>query len=163
MATLAARIVEALRAGGRVYWCGNGGSAAQAQHASAELVGRFERERLPYASASLTVDTSILTAVANDYGYEGVFARQVRALARPGDVVIGISTSGRSANVLRALETARELGVATAALVGRDASAVAGCDHVVAVGLERTAHVQEAHQIVLHALCGLVESELAAQ
>ena len=157
-------MTEVLRAGGRIYWLGNGGSAAQAQHAAAELVGRFERERRPFASASLTVDTSILTALANDYGYEGVFARQVRALARPGDLVIGLTTSGRSANVVRALAAARELGAGTAALTGRDSSALEGCcDLLVAVGLERTAHVQEAHQVVLHALCGLVEAALAAE
>lgn len=162
LAVLARRMAETLRSGGRIFWFGNGGSAAQAQHAAAELVGRFERERPGFAAASLTVDTSILTAIANDYGYENVFARQVNALVRHGDLVVGISTSGRSVNVARGLAAARERGAGTAALTGADPGALAHCsDVVVAVGLERTALVQEAHQVALHALCSLVEAALA--
>ena len=113
---VARKMLACLQSGGKVLWCGNGGSAADSQHLAAEFVGRYTRERSGFASIALTTDTSILTAIGNDYGYENVFSRQIEALCRPGDVVVGLSTSGNSANVCRALERARELGAYTVSL-----------------------------------------------
>ncbi len=156
-------MVAALRGGGRILACGNGGSAADAQHFAAELVGRFERERAAMAAIALTTDTSILTALANDYDYSRVFARQVEALGRPGDVLLGISTSGGSASVLAAFEAARAAGVTTVALTGRDGGRVgAAADIHVNVPAASTARVQEVHRTLLHAVCALIERELYA-
>ncbi len=156
-----ARAVEAmaasLRAGGKVLACGNGGSAADAQHFAAELVNRFERERPPLAAVSLAADSSNLTSIANDYGYEQVFEKQVRALGRKGDVLFAISTSGNSPSVLRAMAAARELGLVTVALTGRGGGKMAGAlgagDVHVCVPHERTMRIQEVHLLVLHCLC----------
>jgi D-sedoheptulose 7-phosphate isomerase len=162
-AAAAAAMVAALRTGGRVLACGNGGSAADAQHFAAELVGRFERERAAMAAIALTTDTSILTALANDYDYERVFARQVEALGRPGDVLLGISTSGGSANVLAAFAAAKAGGLTTVALTGRDGGAVgAAADIHINVPAASTARVQEVHRTLLHAVCALIERELYA-
>jgi D-sedoheptulose 7-phosphate isomerase len=162
-AAAAAAMVAALRGGGRVLACGNGGSAADAQHFAAELVGRFERERAAMAAIALTTDTSILTALANDYDFRRVFARQVEALGRPGDVILGISTSGGSANVLAAFETAKAAGLTTVALTGRDGGVVgAAADIHVNVPAASTARVQEVHRTLLHAICALIERELYA-
>jgi D-sedoheptulose 7-phosphate isomerase len=155
--------VEARGGGGRLLACGNGGSAADAQHFAAELVGRFESERAAMAAVALTTDTSILTALANDYDYSRVFARQVEALGRPGDVLLGISTSGGSASVLAAFEAARAAGVTTVALTGRDGGRVgAAADIHVNVPAASTARVQEVHRTLLHAVCALIERELYA-
>lgn len=152
---------EALRAGRTVFACGNGGSAADAQHFAAELVGRFVRERQAWPAAALTTDTSTLTAVANDYSYEQVFARQVEAHGRPGDVLVAISTSGNSPNVLAAVAAARARGMKTIALTGKDGGSLAHqADVHVNVPSPTTARVQEVHRTVLHAVCELVESEL---
>jgi D-sedoheptulose 7-phosphate isomerase len=146
-------IARALGAGGKVLAFGNGGSAADAQHFAAELVGRFERERRALAAVALTTDTSILTSLGNDYGYERVFARQVEAIGRAGDVAVGISTSGGAA-----LRAAAALGLATIALTGRDGGAVgAAADIHVNVPDRSTARVQEVHRTILHAICELVE------
>ena len=162
-AAAAAAMIAAFRGGGRVLACGNGGSAADAQHFAAELVGRFERERAAMAAIALTTDTSILTALANDYDYSRVFARQVEALGRPGDVLLGISCSGGSANVLAALGAAKAGGLTTVALTGRDGGAVgAAADIHVNVPAASTARVQEVHRTLLHAMCALVERELYA-
>ncbi|HSP90076.1 MAG TPA: SIS domain-containing protein [Vicinamibacterales bacterium] len=162
-AAAAQAMVAALRGGGRILACGNGGSAADAQHFAAELVGRFERERAAMAAVALTTDTSILTAIANDYDYSRVFARQVEALGRPGDVLLGISTSGGSASVLAAFEAARAAGVTTVALTGRDGGRVgAAADIHVNVPAASTARVQEVHRTLLHAVCALIERELYA-
>jgi D-sedoheptulose 7-phosphate isomerase len=156
-------MIAALRSGGRVLACGNGGSAADAQHFAAELVGRFERERAALAAIALTTDTSILTALANDYAFTRIFARQVEALGRPGDVLLGISTSGASANVLAAFEAAKACGMTTVALTGRDGGAVgAAADIHVNVPAASTARVQEVHRTLLHAVCALIERELYA-
>jgi len=156
-------MLKALRGGGRILACGNGGSATDAQHFAGELVGRFERERKAMAAIALTADTSILTALANDYDYRLVFARQVEALGRPGDVVLGISTSGGSANVLAAFEAAKAGGMTTVAMTGRDGGAVGrAADIHINVATPSTARAQEVHRTLLHAICALIERELYA-
>ena len=155
-----AALTAAVRGGCKVLAFGNGGSAADAQHFVAELVGRFERERRALAAVALTTDTSVLTAIGNDYGFDRVFSRQVEALGRAGDVALGISTSGNSPNVVRALEAARTRGMVTIALTGRGGRAAALADVHVAVDEDRTARIQEVHITVLHILCELVEQEL---
>jgi len=156
-----AAVAEALQGGGKVLLCGNGGSAADAQHVAAELVGRFKAERRGLAAVALTTDTSALTAIANDYGFERVFARQVEALARPGDVVVGLSTSGNSANVLAAVETAKGIGCRTVGLTGRDGGRLGRMVDVhLNVPHDDTARVQEAHITLGHILCDCVEHAL---
>ena len=151
-------IVAAYSAGGKVLIFGNGGSAADAQHFAAELVGRFQRERAPFAAMALTVDSSIVTSVANDYGFDRVFARQIDALGERGDVAFAISTSGASPNVLAALSAARARGLTTVALTGRDgAAAGAACDVHINVPNDSSARVQEVHRTLIHALCEIVE------
>lgn len=157
-----ARIMtDALAKGNKVLVMGNGGSAADAQHLAAELVGRFLRERRALPAIALTTDSSILTAVGNDYGFDQVFSRQVEALAQPGDVVIGISTSGMSANVRVALASARAAGCRTIGLLGRDGGDIAGLvDQALVIPVQETPHIQEAHVTIIHILCNLVEREL---
>jgi D-sedoheptulose 7-phosphate isomerase len=156
--------VAALSRGGRVLVFGNGGSAAEAQHFAADLVGRFERERQAMPAMALTTDTSALTAIANDYGFHRVFARQVEALGRPGDVAIGISTSGASANVVEGLRAARAGGLATIALTGGDGGPL-GCEADIEIRVPHavTARVQEAQLTLLHVLCDLIEGALAGE
>jgi D-sedoheptulose 7-phosphate isomerase len=153
-------IATALKNGRSVLVFGNGGSAADAQHFAAELVGRYEKERRAWPAVALTTDTSTLTAIGNDYGFERVFARQIEALGRTGDVAIGISTSGKSLNVLRALEAANDRGLVTIALTGRGGEAGRIARLHVRVDEERTARIQEVHATLLHAVCELVESDL---
>lgn len=153
-------ITAALKKGGTVFVFGNGGSAADAQHFAAELVGRYEKERKAWPAVALTTDTSALTAIGNDYGFDRVFARQVEALGKAGDIAIGISTSGSSPNVLRGLEAANDRGMITIALTGRGGDAGKIARHHVAIGEERTARVQEVHATVLHVICELVEKDL---
>lgn len=160
----AAAIAGALRVGRKVLVFGNGGSAADAQHVAAELVGRFMRERHGYAAVALTNDGCILTSVANDYGYEQVFSRQIEALGQAGDVALGITTSGESPNVLRALEAARARQMIAIALTGRDGGAAGRSAHVhVNVPSNVTPRVQEVHMTLLHVICDLVETELSEQ
>jgi D-sedoheptulose 7-phosphate isomerase len=162
-AAAAEAMVTALRGGGKVLVCGNGGSASDAQHFAAELVGRFERERRAIASIALTTDTSILTAIANDYAYARVFARQVEAIGRAGDVLLAISTSGESASVLEALAAAKAGSITTVALTGRDGGlAGAAAEIHINVPSPSTARVQEVHRTLLHAMCELIERELYA-
>lgn len=156
-------IVEAYRAGGKVILFGNGGSAADAQHLAAELVGRFNRERQALPAIALTTNTSILTAVANDYAYDQVFKRQVEALASPEDVVIGISTSGRSPNVLEGLREAKAKGAKAIGLTGGDGGKMAEvADLVLTVPSRNFARIQEAHITIGHIVCELVEKELGS-
>ena len=153
----------ALKAGGKVMFCGNGGSAADAQHLAAELSGRFERNRAGLAGLALTTDTSALTAIANDFGYDRVFARQVEALGRPGDVLYAISTSGNSPNVLAAVEAARARGIRVVAVTGASGGKMrAACDVLVNVPAVAAARVQEMHIAVGHMICGIVEEALDA-
>ena len=154
----AKKILGSLKNGGKVLIFGNGGSAAQSQHMAAELVGRFKKERKAISAIALTTDTSILTALANDYGYKTVFKRQVEALGRKGDVALGISTSGTAENVTEALKLAKDMGLETILLTGKDggdARKVAGLSLV--VPSNDTARIQEAHILIIHILCNLVE------
>ena len=154
-------ICAALDAGNKILLCGNGGSAADAQHIAAELVGKYEQERRAFPAVSLTTDTSALTALSNDYGYEEVFARQVEALATAGDVLIAISTSGKSPNIVKAAEKARALGCKTIALTGCSGEPLASCcDLAVVVPSERTSRVQEAHITIGHLWCEMVDAML---
>jgi D-sedoheptulose 7-phosphate isomerase len=156
------RLAEALRAGGKVLTFGNGGSAADAQHLAGELVGRFQRQRVALPALALTTDAAVVTAIANDLGYENVFARQVEAHGRPGDVAVAISTSGRSPNVLVALRAARERGLVTVGLTGNGGGEVAPLvDHLIDVPHRDTARIQEVHAMVVHVLCQIVEEALA--
>lgn len=161
VAAIVGAMVLALRNGKKIYWCGNGGSAADAQHLAAEFSGRFLRERGGLPSEALTVNTSALTAIANDFGYEQVFARQVEAFVRAGDVVVGITTSGSSPNVLRALEAARRLGATTVAFTGNGGGAAAELADLVLLGPRGySAIVQEVHITLGHIICDLVEQDL---
>jgi D-sedoheptulose 7-phosphate isomerase len=156
----AAVIREAQAAGGKLLIFGNGGSAADAQHMAAELVNRFQRERDALAALALTTDTSLLTSIANDTSFDRVFVRQIEALGRPGDVALGITTSGASASVVSALEAARSRGLKTIALTGRDGGAAGrAADIHVNVPHESTARVQEVHLTLIHAICELVEAD----
>ena len=149
---------QALRNGNKLLLIGNGGSAADAQHIAAEIVGRYKQERPAWAAIALTTDTSALTAIGNDYGIEQMFARQVRGLARSGDVLIAMTTSGRSPNILAALQTARELGVTTVGFTGtRGESLRALCDHVLIAPSDDTPVIQQIHMVAAHAICDDVE------
>jgi D-sedoheptulose 7-phosphate isomerase len=163
-ALLAAKTIsDALKAGHTLLAFGNGGSASDAQHLSAELVGRFQRERAAMPAIALTTDTSILTAIANDYSFKQVFARQVEALGRPGDVAVGISTSGESPNVVAGLNAAKAKGMKTIALTGRDGGSVGrAADIHVNVPDENTARVQEVHRTLLHVMCEVIEEDANA-
>jgi D-sedoheptulose 7-phosphate isomerase len=148
----------------KILIMGNGGSAADAQHFAAELVGRFRRERKAFPAIALTTDTSALTAIGNDYGFESIFSRQVEALASPGDVVIGLSTSGNSINVIKAMKSARAAGCKTVGLLGRDGGSLAeSVDLALVVPAEETSHIQECHIVLIHLLCELVEQALERQ
>jgi D-sedoheptulose 7-phosphate isomerase len=152
---------SAIAAGGKVMFCGNGGSAADSQHLAAELVGKLVFDRPGMAGLALTVDTSALTAIGNDFGYEFVFARQVEALGRPGDVLVGITTSGRSKNVLHAFEAARERGIVTVAMTGQARGPVAdAADHWLAVPHAETQKIQEGHIVLGHIFCALIEARI---
>jgi D-sedoheptulose 7-phosphate isomerase len=154
-------IIRALGSGNKVLVFGNGGSAADAQHFAAEMIVRYERGRPARAAMALTTDTSVLTASANDLAFETVFARQIEALGKPGDVALAITTSGRSANVLRAIEAANARGLVTIALTGRDGGDAGTLAAIhVNVAEERTAHAQEVHAAVLHVLCELIDEDL---
>jgi D-sedoheptulose 7-phosphate isomerase len=154
-------IVESVSGGGKVLLCGNGGSAADAQHLAAELVGRFCLEREPFPAVALADNVSAVTAVSNDYGYSEVFVRAVRGLGKPGDVLIGISTSGRSRNVVSALEAARERGMVTVAFVGAEGSPMEDAsEHVLRVPGPSTARIQEGQMLLGHTIFELVEREL---
>jgi D-sedoheptulose 7-phosphate isomerase len=158
---IAGAIVDALRAKKKVLWCGNGGSAAEAQHMAAELSGRFLRERPGLYSEALSVNSSTLTCIGNDYGYDRVFSRQVEAFAQPGDVVIGMTTSGTSSNVVRALEAAKTCGAVAIAFTGNGGGPVAEIADIALVGPDGyAAIVQEVHQVMAHIVCDLVEQRL---
>lgn len=155
---IARAMAETLHRGGKILWCGNGGSAADSQHLAAEIVGRFCRDRRGLPSIALTTDSSILTAVANDYGFDCVFSRQVEALAQPGDILVGLSTSGNSGNVIAAMQTARRQKLMTVAFTGEGGGRIAPlADHLFAVCSRDTARIQEIHILVGHLLCDWIE------
>ncbi len=157
----AAVLTATLRAGGKLLVAGNGGSAADAQHIAGEIVGRFLFDRAPMAAVALTTDTSILTAVANDYGFDHVYERQVRALGRPGDLFLGISTSGDSASILKACAAAREMGMTAAGMTGAGGGRMAEhCDILMRVPSERTYMIQQVHITLGHILCLMAEADL---
>ncbi|MCX6997590.1 MAG: SIS domain-containing protein [Kiritimatiellaeota bacterium] len=155
-------LADRLRAGGKVLFCGNGGSAADAQHFAGEFVNRFLRERRPYAGLALSTDTSVITAIGNDYGYDQIFEKQVRALGRPGDALVAISTSGNAANVCRAAQAARALGLLTIGLTGGAGGRLAALvDRRLSIACAAsTPRIQEGHQLVMHLLCERVEELL---
>jgi D-sedoheptulose 7-phosphate isomerase len=150
--------VKALKSGKKIMLCGNGGSAADCQHIAGEFVSRFEFDRPGLPAVALTTNTSILTAIGNDYGYEKVFSRQVQAIGEPGDILFGISTSGKSPNILAALSEARSAGMVCVGMTGnRGGSIVEACDYVLAVPSASTPKIQEGHIVIGHTICGLVE------
>jgi D-sedoheptulose 7-phosphate isomerase len=151
-------MIDALRSGHKLLICGNGGSAAEAQHFSGELVGRYKAERRPLPAIALSTDPSIVTCIGNDYGYEHVFARQVLAHGQPGDVLVGLTTSGKSVNVLRAFEAASERGIMTIALAGEAGLIGTHADHVVSIPSRSTARVQEEHLAIIHCWCDAIDA-----
>ncbi|SFN45597.1 D-sedoheptulose 7-phosphate isomerase [Formivibrio citricus] len=161
VATAAERMVQTLVADGKLLLCGNGGSAADAQHFAAEMVGRFERERPGLAAISLTTDTSALTAISNDYDYDLIFSKQVHALGRAGDILVAISTSGNSANVVAAIHAAHDRGMSVIALTGKEGGLIgdilSGDDVHLCVPVKRTCRIQEVHITIIHALCDAVD------
>ena len=161
LADMARVTIAAMQAGGKLMIAGNGGSASDAQHIAGEIVGRLMYDRIPLPAIALTADAAVMTATANDYGFEHVFARQVRALGRPGDVLLAISTSGRSANLLRALEAARDKGMRCLGFAGRAGGPMAAlCDHVLRAPADETPIVQQLHITAAHVFCALVERAL---
>jgi D-sedoheptulose 7-phosphate isomerase len=159
LAEVARQMIAALRNGGKVLWMGNGGSAADSQHLAAELVGRFSRERRSLASLALTTDTSVITAVSNDYSFDEIFRRQIEAICNPQDVVIGISTSGNSKNIRAGLLAAKQKGSFTVALAGQTQALTGLADVCINVPSRVTARIQEAHILIGHILCDWVESD----
>ena len=161
---IAAAIIAALRSGKKLLIVGNGGSAGDAQHIAAEIVGRYKKDRPGYAAIALTTDTSALTAIANDYGFEQVFARQVEGLGARGDVLLALSTSGRSANILAALRKARDLGLVTVGFTGSKGEAMtADCDHLLIAPSDDTAVVQQIHLAVGHGICDQIEQTMMGE
>ncbi len=155
------QLVRCLNKGGKIVWMGNGGSAADSQHLAAELVGRYQRERQGLASIALTTDSSILTAVSNDYGYETVFARQIQALCTKQDIVIGISTSGNSKNIINGIKAAKDIGIYTVALLGGSGGALKELvDLSLIVPSDKTARIQEAHILIGHILCEMLDESI---
>jgi D-sedoheptulose 7-phosphate isomerase len=156
------RCAASLRSGGKLLICGNGGSAAEAMHLTGELVGRYKKERRPLAAITLGTDPALVTCIGNDYSYEEIFSRQVRGLGRAGDVLIVFTTSGRSANVIRALQAAREMKIESIAFLGKDGGPALGlADHALVVRHQDTARIQEGHQFLMHSLMDMLEDLIA--
>ena len=163
LAKIASLFIECLNAGGKIIFLGNGGSAADAQHLAAELVGRFKKDRKPFAAIALTTDTSILTAIGNDMGFEKIFSRQIEALAKNKDLIVGISTSGISKNIIKAIEKAKTLGLKSIGFLGRNGGRVGNLvDIALTISSDNTPSIQEMHILAGHIICGLVEENLPA-
>lgn len=161
---MASEAIQVIEQGGTIYLCGNGGSAADAQHFAAELIGRYESSREAAPAVAFTTDTSVLTAVANDMGYENVFRRQVQANVTEQDLLIGLSTSGTSGNVLRAAEAASDIGAVVHGWTGKEGGDLPStCDRTLRIPSDRTSHIQEGHAVAGHIICGLVEEHLASE
>jgi D-sedoheptulose 7-phosphate isomerase len=160
---LAINMWQTLETGGSIYWMGNGGSASDAEHLAAELAGRFKRDRRPLSSYTLTSNSSLITAIANDYGYEQVFSRQVSAYLKSTDLIVGITTSGNSANVLNALGLAKTLGAKTCILTGLKSDFEVDYDFVINVNSSETCHIQEAHIAIGQSICGYIEERVIAE
>lgn len=160
IADVAELCISAFRSGNRILLAGNGGSAADAQHIAAEFVSRFMYDRPGLPAIAMTTDSSILTAIGNDYGYDRLFQRQLEANARPGDIFIGITTSGNSSNILRALSCCRDIGVTSVGLAGNGGKIQESCDHLIAVPSDSTPRIQESHITIGHIICGLVEAAM---
>ncbi len=160
--SIADRLAQTLRAGGKILLAGNGGSAADAQHVAAEFLSRFAFDRNPLPAIALTTDTSVITAIGNDYGYERLFERQVRGLGRKGDAFIAISTSGRSPNIIAGLKAAREIGLTTIGFSGSGGDMRPLCDLILAVPSQETGMIQQIHLVAYHAICGMVERDIFA-
>lgn len=159
---VATAMIERVKAGGTVFWFGNGGSAAQASHFSTELVGRFERERAGIRSYALVSDPSLITAIANDYSFDVAFARQIESLCRPGDIAVGLSTSGNSTNVLQGVDAAASIGALTVGITGGDGGKLARSVNLsLVVETPRTCRIQEAHLFIGHTLCDMIEAAVA--
>ena len=155
-------IIDALRAGNKLFFCGNGGSAADSQHIAAEFVGRFQKERAAWPAIALTVDSSALTALGNDYSFDIVFSRQLEALGKKGDVLIGISTSGNSKNVLKAMETAKSMGIKTIGVTGGTGGSMLSLSDISLIAASsKTARIQESHMVIFHTICEIVENSLS--
>ncbi len=152
--------VSCLKSGGKIFFCGNGGSASDAQHLAAELVGRFAKNRHAIAAISLNTDTSVITSIANDFGYEFIFSRQLEALSRPGDLLVAISTSGSSKNIIEGIKTASKLGLKIAFFTSENFNQDIQIDYLVKVPSRTTSHIQEAHILIGQAFCGYLEKEL---
>jgi D-sedoheptulose 7-phosphate isomerase len=161
--TVASVLVQAFRAGHKVIAFGNGGSAAQASHLVGELLGRFAITRQPFPAIALASDAATVTCISNDFGYEALFERQVQALAQPGDVALGFTTSGRSENVRRGLTKAKEKGAVTIAITGADGLVKSTADHVIAIPSDSTAHIQELHLMLVHVWCAYIDETLGLQ
>ena len=157
-------IAKRLSMGNKVLICGNGGSAADAQHFAAEIVGRFEKERKGYPAIALTTDTSALTAIGNDYGFEHIFSRQVEALGKKGDILIGISTSGNSQNVIKAVEVAKDMGIFTVGFLGKNGGKLKEIvDTAFIVNHQKTARIQEVHLTLEHAICNIIDLYISGE
>jgi D-sedoheptulose 7-phosphate isomerase len=160
IAEIAIEIAKSIRNSSTIYWCGNGGSAAESQHMAAELMGRFLINRKPYRSLSLTTDTSAITGISNDFDFNEIFSRQLQGMARPGDYLVVFSTSGNSENILQALQMAKEIGVHTVAFLGKDGGKANGmADFEFFVDASETARIQEVHTVMAHTLCQIIEAE----
>lgn len=156
--------VKSLRTGNKIMICGNGGSAADAQHLAAELIGKLNFDRPPLAALALTTDTSILTAIGNDYGFEFIFSRQIEALGKPNDVLIAISTSGNSKNIIKAIEIAKGMGIITIGLTGKTGGAMVGlCDAIYQAPIENTQEIQECHIRLGHQFCSMIEERIFSE
>jgi D-sedoheptulose 7-phosphate isomerase len=163
IAQSAQAIIDAFKAGNKIFFCGNGGSAADSQHIAAEFVGRFQKERAAWPAIALTTDTSALTALGNDYTFDIVFSRQLQALGKKGDVIIGISTSGNSKNVLEAFKTAKTMGIKSIGVTGGTGGQLASSSDIAIIAASpKTARIQESHLVIFHTICEIVENTLTA-